>query len=120
MLCVYWQCVSMVTLDPEDAARLARPWLQKANAPFTGSLPGAASQYPDVLTQVLSSSMRTETGPSHLEAPLASRIAGHRPIGDHHLPLSGLVTAWLFGERGRDGPPDLVPRCSSPSAVKSR
>src|SRR5579872_2059317 len=67
---VDWQCVSMVALAPEAAARIARPWLQKANAPFTGSLPGAGSQYPDVVTQVLSSSMRTEPGPATLSGRL--------------------------------------------------
>jgi hypothetical protein len=36
------------------------------NAPFTGSLPGAGSQYPEVLTQVLSSSIRTDPGPATL------------------------------------------------------
>src|ERR1039458_4352662 len=76
MACAYWQCVSTVTLAPEAAARIARPWLQKANAPFTGSLPGAGSQYPDVVTQVLSSSMRTEPGPATLSARL---LAGLRP-----------------------------------------
>ena len=56
----------MVTLAPEAAARIARPWLQKANAPFTGSLPGASSQYPEVLTHVLSSSILTDPGPATL------------------------------------------------------
>src|SRR5271157_3748731 len=70
MECAYWQCVSTVTLAPDAAARIARPWLQKANAPFTGSLPGAGSQYPEVLTHVLSSSMRAEPGPATLSARL--------------------------------------------------
>src|ERR1035441_7787524 len=47
------------------------------------------------------------TGPSHLERALAGGIAGHGPVGDHHLPLSGLVRL-AVRERGRDGPPDLV------------
>ena len=74
MSCVDWQWVSMVTLAPAAAARIARPWLQKANAPFTGSLPGAGSQYPDVLTQVLSSSIRTEPGPATLSARLLAGL----------------------------------------------
>src|SRR3974390_2211871 len=99
MPCVYWQCVSMVTLAPEAAARIARPWLQKANAPFTGSLPGAASQYPDVVTQVLSSSIRTDPGPATLSARLEAGL----------LVTVQLVTtiwnsvgwsAWLFGRVG--------------------
>ncbi len=63
-----------VTLAPAAAARVARPWLQKANAPFTGSLPGAGSQHPSVLTQVLSSSMRTEPGPATLSARLPAGL----------------------------------------------
>src|ERR1039458_2667283 len=74
MSCVYWQCVSMVTLAPAAAARIARPWLQKANAPFTGSLPGAASQYPEALTHVLSSSIRTDAGPATFSARLLAGL----------------------------------------------
>src|ERR1017187_4536773 len=74
MAWVYWQCVSTVTLALDAAARIARPWLQKANAPLTGSLPGAGSQYPDVVTQVLSSSMRTEPGPATLSARLLAGL----------------------------------------------
>src|ERR1017187_8419467 len=115
--CVYWQCVSMVTLAPEAAARIALPWLQKANAPLTGSLPGADSQYPDVVTQVLSSSMRTEPGPATLNARLLAGL----------LVTVQLVTtifhsvdwyAWLFGSAGA-----MVHQTLStllqPSAVKS-
>src|SRR3974390_1903045 len=102
MSCVDWQCVSIVTLAPAAAARIARPWLQKANAPLTGSLPGAGSQYPDVLTQVLSSSMRTEPGPANLSARLPAGL----------LVTVQLVTtiwnsvgwyAWLFGGAGAVG-----------------
>src|SRR5579883_1025808 len=70
MSCVDWQCVSIVTLAPAAAARIARPWLQKANAPLTGSLPGACSQNPEVFTHVLSSSIRTDPGPATLSARL--------------------------------------------------
>src|SRR5690348_11538060 len=99
MLWVDWQCVWMVTLAPAEAARIARPWLQKANAPFTGSLPGADSQYPDVPTQVLSSSMRTEPGPATWSDRLLAGL----------LVTVQLVTtichsvgwyAWLFGRAG--------------------
>ena len=106
MSCVVWQCVSMVTLAPAAAARIARPWLQKANAPFTGSLPGAGSQYPDVLTHVLSSSMRTDPGPATLSARL--------PAGSVTVQLVTTIFhsvgwyAWPLGKRRRDGPPDLV------------
>src|ERR1039458_1816475 len=74
MECEHWQCVSTVRLAPDAAARIARPWLQKANAPFTGSLPGAGSQYPEVLTHVLSSSIRTEPGPATLSARLLAGL----------------------------------------------
>src|ERR1035438_3795883 len=117
MAWVYWQCVSTVTLAPDAAARIARPWLQKANAPFTGSLLGAGSQYPDVVTQVLSSSMRTEPGPATLSARLLAGL----------LVTVQLVTttfhsvdwyAWLFGSAGA-----MVHQTLStllqPSAVKS-
>src|SRR5579864_7563674 len=117
MSCVYWQCVSMVTLAPEAADRIARPWLQKANAPFTGSLPGAVSQYPEVRTHVLSSSMRTDPGPAALSARLLAGL----------LVTVQLVTtichsigwyAWLFGSAGA-----MVHQTLStlvqPSAVKS-
>src|ERR1039458_211317 len=99
MSCVYWQCVSMVTLAPDAAARIARPWLQKANAPFTGSLPGASSQYPEVLTHVLSSSIRTDPGPATLSMRWLPGV----------LATVQLVTttfhsvdwyAWLFGSAG--------------------
>src|SRR5208283_2899303 len=99
MSCANWQCVSMVTLAPEAAARIARPWLQKANAPFTGSLPGAASQYPEVLTHALSSSIRTDPGPATLSARWLAGV----------LATVQLVTtichsvdwyAWLFGSAG--------------------
>src|ERR1035441_7399871 len=99
MECEYWQCVSTVRLAPDAAARIARPWLQKANAPFTGSLPGAGSQYPEVLTHVLSSSIRTEPGPATLSARLLVGL----------LDTAQLVTiichsvgryAWLFGSAG--------------------
>src|ERR1039457_3242091 len=107
----------MVTLAPEVAARIALPWLQKANAPFTGSLPGAASQYPKVLTQVLSSLIRTDSGPATLSARLDAGL----------LVTVQLVTtichsvdwyAWLFGSAGA-----MVHQTLStllqPSAVKS-
>src|ERR1035438_6077488 len=117
MSCVYWQFVSMVTLTPEVAARIARPWLQKANAPFTGSLPGAASQYPEVLTHVLSSSIRTEPGPATLSARLLAGL----------LVTVQLVTtifhsvdwyAWLFGSAGAMVHQILF-TLFQPSAVKS-
>src|ERR1039458_2959863 len=117
MSCVAWQCVSIVTVAPAAAARIARPWLQNANAPFTGSLPGAGSQYPDVVTQVLSSSMRTEPGPATLSARLPAGL----------LVTVQLVTttfhsvawyAWPFGSAGA-----IVHHTLStllqPSAVKS-
>src|ERR1039458_5372720 len=47
------------------------------------------------------------TGPSHLERALAGGTAGHSPVGDHHLPLGGLVRL-AVRERGRDGPPNLI------------
>src|SRR5271157_2662576 len=113
----YWQCVSTVTLAPDAAARIARPWLQKANAPFRGSLPGAASQYPEVLTHVLSSSIRTDPGPATLSARLDAGL----------LVTAQLVTtifhsvdwyAWLLGRAGA-----MVHQTLStllqPSAVKS-
>src|ERR1035438_9917855 len=99
MECAYWQCVSIVTLAPAAAARIARPWLQKANAPFTGSLPGAACQYPDVVTEVLSSSIRTDPGPATLSARFDAGL----------LVTVQLVTtichsvdwyAWLLGSAG--------------------
>src|ERR1035438_5149951 len=99
MECAYWQCVSTVTLAPEAAARIARPWLQKANEPFTGSLPGAGSQYPDVPTHVLSSSIRTDPVPATLRARLPAGL----------LVTVQLVTtichsvgwyAWLLGSAG--------------------
>src|SRR5579872_5546216 len=99
MSCVDWQWVSTVMLAPGAAARVARPWLQKAKAPLTGSLPGAGSQYPEVLTQVLSSSMRTEPGPATFSARLPAGL----------LVTVQLVTtiwnsvgwyAWLFGSAG--------------------
>src|ERR1017187_4473541 len=117
MECAYWQCVSTVMLAPEAAARIARPWLQKANAPFTGSLPGAASQYPKALTHVLSSSIRTDVGPATFSARLLAGL----------LVTVQLVTtichsvgwyAWLFGSAGA-----MVHQTLSallqPSAVKS-
>src|SRR5271157_3969322 len=45
--------------------------------------------------------------PGHLERALAGRIAGHGPVGDHHLPLSGLIRP-AVRERRSDGPPDLI------------
>src|ERR1035438_6566871 len=99
MACAYWQCVSTVTLAPEAAARIARPWLQKANAPFTGSLPGAGSQYPDVVTQVLSSSMRTDPGPATLSARLlAGLLVTVQLVTTTFHSVDGY--AWLFGSAG--------------------
>src|ERR1039458_9959868 len=117
MECEHWQCVSTVRLAPDAAARIARPWLQKANAPFTGSLPGAGSQYPEVLTHVLSSSIRTDPGPATLSARLLAGL----------LVTAQLVTttfrsldwyAWLFGSAGAMVHQPLS-TLLQPSAVKS-
>ena len=80
-------------------------------------MPGAASQYPDVVTQVLSSSIRTDPGPATLSARLLAGL----------LVTVQLVTttfhsvdwyAWLFGSAGA-----MVHQTLStllqPSAVKS-
>src|ERR1039457_2516936 len=117
MSCVAWQCVSIVTVAPAAAAPIARPWPPNATAPFTGSLPGAGAQYPDVVTQVLSSSMRTEPGPATLSARLPAGL----------LVTVQLVTtifhsvdwdAWLFG-RGGAMVHQTLSTLLQPSAVKS-
>src|ERR1017187_6781117 len=117
MACAYWQCVSMMTLAPAPAARIARPWLQKANAPFTGSLPGAGSQYPDVVTQVLSSSMRTDPGPATLSARLPAGLLGTVQLGTTNFHSVDRDAA-VFGSAGA-----MVHQTLStllqPSAVKS-
>jgi hypothetical protein len=106
----------MVTLAPAAAAQIARPWLQKANAPFTGSFPGACSQYPDALTQVLSSSIRTDPGP----ATLSGRLPPESVTVQLVTAISHSVAwyAWLFGKAGA-----IVHQTLStlfqPSAVKS-
>src|ERR1022692_3382179 len=61
MSCVCWQCVSMVNAAPLAAARIARPWLQKAKPSA-----GAHSQNPDWQTHGLFSSIRTDPGPATL------------------------------------------------------
>src|SRR5579883_3356868 len=117
MSCIDWLCVSMVTLAPAAAARIARPWLQNANAPFTGSLPEAGSQYPDVVTHVLSSSIRTEPGPATLSARLPAGLLVTVQLVTTIFHSVGWY-AWLLGRAGA-----MVHQTLStllqPSAVKS-
>ena len=79
-----------VRLDGDAGAggrRADRPPLApESERAVHGSLPGAGSQYPDVVTQVLSSSIRTDPGPATLSGRLPAGF-GHGPVGDHHLPL---------------------------------
>ena len=60
--------------DPSVNSYADANFLRKANAPFTGSLPGAGSQYPEVLTHVLSSSMRIEPGHDTFSARLPAGL----------------------------------------------
>src|ERR1039458_8010319 len=117
MECEHWQCVSTVRLAPDAAARIASPMLQKANAPFTGSLPGAASQHPEVLTHVLSSSIRTEPGPATLSARLVAGLLVTVQLVTTIFHSVGWY-AWSFGRAGA-----IVHQTLStllqPSAVKS-
>src|SRR5579885_3260603 len=117
MSCVAWQCVSMLNLAPAAAARFARPWLQNANAPFAGSLPGAGSQYPDVPTHVLSSSIRTEPGPATLSARLPAGLLATVQVVATIWNAVGWY-AWLFGRAGAMLHQTLS-TLLQPSAVKS-
>ena len=92
----------MVVLAPAAAGRIARPWLQKANAPLTGSLPGTAVAKGLHARAVLFDAHRSWPG----KIQRAARGIGDGPVGHDHLPFGGLV-GLAGGQRRRNGSPDL-------------